>query len=61
MRELGLAIAIVFVCEGLFYTLAPDRARALMREISDMPPEALRTAGMLLALVGSLLLLMLRR
>ena len=61
MRELGLAIALVFICEGLFYTIAPDRARQVMREISDMPPDALRTAGMILALLGSFLLLLLRK
>ena len=61
MHELGLALALVFVCEGLFYTIAPDRARQVMREIGDMPPEVLRTAGMILALIGSFLLIMLRR
>ncbi len=61
MGELLQAIALAMVIEGLYYALAPDKAQEAMRRLSSVPPAVLSTAGMILALFGTVCVILLRR
>ena len=61
MRDLAQAFALVFVMEGLFYGLAPEKAQAMMRELADLTPDALRKAGLVVAAIGVVWIVMIRR
>ena len=61
MRDLAQAFALVFVMEGLFYVLAPEKAQAMMRELADLTPDALRKAGLVVAAIGVVWIVMIRR
>lgn len=52
---------MVFVMEGLFYALAPEKAQAMMRELADLTPDALRKAGLVVAAIGVFWIVMIRR
>ena len=61
MRDLAQAFALVFVMEVLFYALAPEKAQAMMRELADLAPDALRKAGLVVAAIGVIWIVMIRR
>ena len=54
MSDFLTALALVFVIEGLVLALFPDRLRWLLDRLAEMPPEALRTAGLISAALGLL-------
>lgn len=60
MQDLAVAFALTFVIEGIFYALAPEKAQAMMRELIGLDPETLRKAGLLIALIGVVFVVMLR-
>ncbi len=51
MDDLWAALGLVLVLEGALYALFPERMLAMMRQMQQMPPQALRLAG--LAAVGA--------
>lgn len=61
MRDLAVAFALVFVMEGLYYAIAPEKAQAMMRELTNLPPELLRKAGLIVATIGVIWIMLLRR
>lgn len=60
MQDLAVAFALTFVIEGIFYALSPEKAQDVMRELIDMDPELLRKAGLLIAMIGLIFVIMLR-
>lgn len=54
------AVALVFVIEGLIYTLFPESVRRMMALAIEMPPEKLRTFGLVMTATGFALVWMLQ-
>lgn len=57
MPDLGLsdfltAIALVLVLEGLSLAAFPGLLRRALLQLDQMPPEAMRWGGLLMALLG---------
>jgi uncharacterized protein YjeT (DUF2065 family) len=58
--DLLTGLALVLVIEGLFLALFPDRVRWLVERMAEMPPEVLRVAGLISAVMGVLFVWLLR-
>lgn len=61
MHDLGTALALVLVIEGILYALAPDWMRRIAIKAATVPPATLRAAGLAAACLGVLLVWLLRR
>jgi uncharacterized protein YjeT (DUF2065 family) len=61
MRDLGTALALVLVIEGILYALFPEGMKRIAARSVLVPPHALRGAGLLAACIGVLLVWLLRR
>jgi len=61
MRDLGTALALVLVIEGVLYALFPDRMKRIAARAMLVPPQSLRIAGLVAALLGVVLVWLLRR
>lgn len=55
MQELILALGILLVVEGALYALFPAAMKRMMAIVQQMPDSNLRTAGMVFAFLGTLL------
>ncbi len=60
MQDLAVAFALTFVLEGIYYALAPEKAQSMMRELSTLDPEMLRKAGLLIAFIGVIAVVMIK-
>ena len=56
ITALGLALAI----EGILYALFPDAMRKMMAQILSQPTVAIRTAGLLAAAIGVVIVWLVR-
>ncbi|HEY4821856.1 MAG TPA: DUF2065 domain-containing protein [Xanthobacteraceae bacterium] len=61
MRDLGTALALVLVIEGILYALFPEGMKRIAARSTLVPPQALRAAGLLAACIGVALVWLLRR
>ena len=52
MKELIVAVGLLFVIEGLLYTIFPDQMKNMMKKMQDIPASNLRTGGLFFALIG---------
>ena len=52
MDDLWTALGLVLVIEGVIYALFPDGMKRMLETIRDMPPQTLRTVGLVSALIG---------
>lgn len=52
MTELGIAVGLVLVLEGVLYALFPDAMQRMMRLAVELPPTNLRRFGLIGALAG---------
>jgi len=52
VKDLWTALGLVLVIEGALYALFPHRMIELMRQIPELPPAALRAAGILAVALG---------
>jgi len=52
MVDFITAIGLVFVIEGLFYVIAPNRLKTMMAMMEEIPPETLRNLGVLAVGIG---------
>lgn len=52
MSDFLTALALVFVIEGLVLAVIPHRLRWLLEQLAEVPPEALRVAGLVSAGAG---------
>ncbi len=60
MSDLFTALALVLVIEGLFLAIFPHRLRQIVAMMNELPPETLRTGGLVAAGLGVLLVWLLR-
>lgn len=60
MDDLGVAIGLVLVIEGLVWALAPRFGRRLLEAASETPEQSLRLAGTLAVAAGVLLVWLIR-
>ena len=59
-NELAIALCLVLVIEGIMPFLYPRRWRALAMTLADVPDSAMRVAGLVSMLTGTLLLYLIR-
>ena len=52
MSDLLTALALVLVIEGLVLAVFADRLDVLLERLAEIPPEVLRVAGVVSALLG---------
>ena len=52
MSDLLTALALVLVIEGLVLAVFADRLNVMLEKLAEIPPEALRVAGLASAVVG---------
>ena len=60
MQDLIIACIMAFVIEGIYYALFPEKAQEMMRIISEMEPDVLRKAGIAAAIVGVIIIAMIK-
>jgi uncharacterized protein YjeT (DUF2065 family) len=60
MDDLGVAVGLVLVIEGLVWALAPRFGRRLLESASEMPESSLRLAGTLAVAAGVLVVWLIR-
>ena len=60
MQDLIVACIMAFVIEGMYYALFPEKAQEMMRIISGMEPDVLRKAGIAAAIVGVIIIAMIK-
>ncbi len=61
MRDLGTALALVLVIEGILYALFPEGMKKVAARAATVPPQTLRAGGLLIACVGVAIVWLLRR
>lgn len=60
MRDFATAIALILVIEGILYALLPDTMKRLAVRTMSTPAQALRTAGLVAACIGVVIVWVLR-
>ena len=60
LAELAVAFALVFVIEGILYALFPEAMQRMMQQVTALSPQSLRTAGLFSAIVGVVLVWLLK-
>lgn len=55
MKELGIALGLVLVIEGMLYALFPQQMVDMLRKLPEVPPPVLRAAGLVAVAVGWLI------
>ena len=56
MQDLVVACLMAFVIEGIYYVLAPEKAQEAMRKLSQIEPDMLRKAGIIVAIIGVMMI-----
>ena len=52
MTALITALGLVFVIEGTLYALFPEAMKSMIRQVLALPNNAVRTAGLIAAVIG---------
>jgi uncharacterized protein YjeT (DUF2065 family) len=52
MSDLAVAIGLLLALEGILYALFPEGMKQVMRQALELPPNSLRTGGLIAALIG---------
>jgi uncharacterized protein len=52
MRDLFTAVALVFVIEGILYSLFPEGMKRMVAQVTVLPSSALRITGLVAAVIG---------
>ena len=60
MRDLGTALALVLVIEGILYALFPEWMKRVAAQAMQVPAQTLRVAGLIAACGGVVLVWLLR-
>ena len=61
MKDLGSAIGLVLVIEGVLYALFPEGMKHAAARLLLVPPQGLRLAGLAAACIGVVLVWLARR
>ena len=60
MQDLVIACLMALVIEGIYYALAPEKAQEAMRMLCRLDPAVLRKAGLLIAIIGVMIITMIK-
>ena len=60
MQDLIVACLMALVIEGVYYAVIPEKAQETMRKLSEIEPEILRNAGILVAIIGVMMITMIK-
>ena len=60
MKDLYMALGLVLVIEGVTYALFPEGMQRAMTAMREMAPGALRMAGLFAAVVGVVIVWLIR-
>ena len=52
MKELIVAVGLLFVIEGLLYTIFPTQMKKMLQQMQNISGSNLRTGGLFFALIG---------
>ena len=55
MKEIGIAIGLLLVIEGLLYAVFPNAMKNMLNLMKDMPATKLRSGGLIFAVIGFIL------
>jgi uncharacterized protein YjeT (DUF2065 family) len=55
MKEIGIAIGLLLVVEGLLYAVFPNAMKNMLNLMKDMPATKLRSGGLIFAVIGFIL------
>jgi uncharacterized protein YjeT (DUF2065 family) len=55
MKDLILALGLLFFIEGLFFTIFPTRIKNMLKAIEKIPETKLRSAGVFFLILGFLI------
>ena len=61
MKELGVAIGLLLVIEGLLYAIFPVAMKNMLNIMKDMPTQKLRSGGLIFALLGFIIVWYIKR
>ena len=61
MKELGVAIGLLLVREGLLYAIFPAAMKNMLNIMKDMPTQKLRSGGLIFALLGFIIVWYIKR
>jgi uncharacterized protein len=61
VRDLFTAVALVFVIEGILYSLFPEGMKRMVAQVTVLPPSALRITGLIAAVIGVAAVWLIRR
>jgi uncharacterized protein len=61
MKDLGTALGLVLVVEGVLYALFPEAMKHAAARVVLVPPQALRLAGLVAAGIGLVIVWVIRR
>lgn len=60
VKELATAIALIFVIEGVLYSLFPNAMKRLLEQVATISPQSLRVGGLFFAVLGVVIVWLLR-
>ena len=52
MKELIIAIGLLFFIEGMLYALFPSKMKNMLKIVEKLPVNQLRISGLIFALIG---------
>ncbi len=56
MKELIVAIGLLFVFEGLLYTIFPTQMKKMLQQMQNISASNLRSGGLFFALIGFIII-----
>jgi len=56
MKELFIAVGLLFFIEGMLYALFPSKMKNMFKAIEKLPMNKLRVSGLLFAIIGFIII-----